>query len=414
MSILKKYKDFVNETLIIESLKPIHPPIGNISFNDNYAIVYEQPIGLETMYSHLNYILIDKGEEQRINCLIIETGDDKTELEYQAIKIPHSIKNYYFKTYSVIELNPILEKQSIELSKLYKSYEDIINTFLNKKNDIISILGTDNKKESIKILEYYINDYFKKHIINTFGFNSNKNIEGRIEQIIENLDTLLIREKVLTEEGIKLLNNLYNDIRKFSKSIKDIQKYKNDNSNNINNTKPVTILEPDKIDWKKLQQNYEDWEKGVIMAWGHTLYLSFYPVKDNISNKVDFNTLKKQFLNYYKNAEDDYDLTDWMSNGPPYLSGKALFDKNSLTEIFINIANKTKLKEELIVYRTAVTEQDGINSYTVAKDQYDMVKGEQRTYKLPKGYPVIFASRIADKNEVILNMSKSDLKKYKI
>jgi len=171
----------------------------------------------------------------------------------------------------------------------------------------------------------------------------------------------------------------------------------------------------EKLNFKSEQSKYEDWEKGVIMAWGHVLYLGYHNVKNSISKIVDMKETQRSFLEYYNEGRNDEDMQDWMSDEPPTLNhGYALFDKNRLSNIFSSIANKTKLKEPLIVHRSSDKEYEegDWNSYTTSADgDYE---GAKKSYKIPVGYPVIFASVLADNNEVILNISKSDQKKFQI
>jgi hypothetical protein len=156
------------------------------------------------------------------------------------------------------------------------------------------------------------------------------------------------------------------------------------------------------------QSSYLPWEKGLIMAWGHVLYLGYHDIPKSILKIVDEKTTKNKFEEYYYNAENDEDLQDWMTDEPPTMNkGFALFDKNRLSNMLSEIANKTKLKQPLTIYRYSDIDYDlGWNSYTtVETDQYD---GNKKTYTLPIGYPVIFASGIADNNEVIVNLAYSN------
>jgi hypothetical protein len=162
------------------------------------------------------------------------------------------------------------------------------------------------------------------------------------------------------------------------------------------------------IDQAIQQNKYEDWEKGVVKAWGHVLYLGYHDVPTKISKIVDEETTKEIFKDYYKNSDDDYDLQDWMSNNPPTMdNGFAVFDKDRLSRILSSIANKTKITEPLIIYRYEDTSYDtGWNSYTTNKDAG--YPGEKKSYTIPIGYPVIFADGIADNNEVIINLGSKE------
>ena len=164
------------------------------------------------------------------------------------------------------------------------------------------------------------------------------------------------------------------------------------------------------------QSKYEKWEKGVIKAWGQLLYLSYHNIPDTISKIVGEKTTKEIFAEYYEQADSDEDLQDWMSDEPPTMNnGFALFDKNRLSQMMATIANKTKLEEPLIAYRYDDTNyENGWNSYTTDINTA-IYAGKERTmatYILPVGYPVIFADGIADKDEVIINMSAQDKSKF--
>lgn len=173
------------------------------------------------------------------------------------------------------------------------------------------------------------------------------------------------------------------------------------------------------------QSKYEDWEKGIIMAWGHVLYLSFHDVPNKIQKIVSEQQTRDTFLEYYQEAGDDEDLQDWMADMPPTMNkGYAIYDKDRLSKMLSDIANKTKTKEPLTVYRVSSKEYDpGWNSYTTNKKLTDDYSGWKQPldghdnkvekYELPVGYPVIWADGIADKDEVILNLSTEDKKKFR-
>lgn len=100
-----------------------------------------------------------------------------------------------------------------------------------------------------------------------------------------------------------------------------------------------------------------------------------------------------------------------LSDGPPTLNkGMALFDKNRIDQVFTEIANKIKLTTPLTVYRSSDNEEDGWNSYTTKPGEYS---GTERKYLLPIGKNIINAHKIADNNEIILNLSKHELIDYK-
>jgi len=179
-------------------------------------------------------------------------------------------------------------------------------------------------------------------------------------------------------------------------------------------------------DFTQEQSKYEDWEKGIIMAWGHALFLAFHDVPDKIQKIVSVEQTKKSFLEYFNNAENDEDMQDWLSDVPPTMNnGWALYDKDRLSKMLSDIANKTKLTEPLKVYRVTSEDFDsGWASYTTNLSNTDVYSdwkqpldghdNKVESYELPIGYPVIFADGIADKDEVILNLSREDKKKYAI
>ena len=150
---------------------------------------------------------------------------------------------------------------------------------------------------------------------------------------------------------------------------------------------------------------YEIWELGVIKAWGHLLYLSYHDTPNKISNIVTYNETIQIFKEYFYESDDDEDLRDWMSDCPPMSNGIAIFDKNRLSEILSNIANKTKLKNEMIVYRYGKI-NSGWNSYLT--EESIAYSGQKHRFKLPKEFPIIFTFGYADKNEVIVNLSDKD------
>lgn len=153
---------------------------------------------------------------------------------------------------------------------------------------------------------------------------------------------------------------------------------------------------------------YEDWEMGVIKAWGHLLYIAFHHVPMELPEikLVSMEKFKEEFRNYLLNSDDDEDLQDWMAEEPPTYSrgGEALYDRKRMDEVLSRIANKTRIKEPLIIYRYSRTEREGWNSFTTS--QSIAYEGERRAYKLPEGTPVIFTGDLADKHEVIVNLTK--------
>jgi len=106
-------------------------------------------------------------------------------------------------------------------------------------------------------------------------------------------------------------------------------------------------------------------------------------------------------------------MQDWMSDEPPTMNkGRALFDKQRIETTFSNMATKTRLKEPLTIYRVSEEGHNtDWNSYTTDKDvalgHLDLgFDRSLQSYMLPAGYPVIFASGLADKYEVIVKIDK--------
>jgi hypothetical protein len=170
---------------------------------------------------------------------------------------------------------------------------------------------------------------------------------------------------------------------------------------------------------KKLQKKYNKEDTGFIIAWGGLLYLSYHNMKT--SGKTQSDSQIKDAMIELSNAEDgssEYeDLQDWLVDGG-YEDGIPLWNKKALEQYFINISKKTPAPIDFQVYRTSPSssgEQPGFNSYTTQPGTYHFSSGNTKTisYMIPKGTPVIFASNIADKNEIIWNPTSNDLKQYK-
>lgn len=170
------------------------------------------------------------------------------------------------------------------------------------------------------------------------------------------------------------------------------------------------------IDQSIYQQRYENWERGLIKAWGHLLYIAYHDLPENAPNMVEEMWAKREFVFYEKYSDTDEELRDWMSNTPPTMNGgQPAFDKNRISKFLTGIADKTKLEEPLVIYRYENTSYDqGWNSYTtnINDAKYGGEGISRSSYTLPKGYPVIFASGIADQDEVIVNLSSADKAKF--
>lgn len=172
----------------------------------------------------------------------------------------------------------------------------------------------------------------------------------------------------------------------------------------------------EQLEINKLQNKYEDWEKGLIKAWGGVLYLGYHNLPNTLNNLVDYNRFKQTMLEYFKESDDNEDMQDWMSDTPPTLDkGKySLFDKNRIDKAFTEIANKTIITEELTIYRTSDNYLPEWNSYTLRNDNsYAYKNSSTISYKLPIGFPVIFADGIADNDEVIVKLTEQNMSDFK-
>ena len=172
---------------------------------------------------------------------------------------------------------------------------------------------------------------------------------------------------------------------------------------------------------RSMQRRYEEWERGLIKAWGHVLYLGYHDVPEYIGDKVDERTFREVFLDYYLHGDEDEDMQDWMSDGPPTMNrGRALFDKNRIDGAFSEMSSRTKLLEPLTVYRASESGMPADwNSYSTNKEiaMGHLGVGHDRqleSYVLPVGYGVVFASGLADKDEVIVKIAESDRVKFRV
>lgn len=166
---------------------------------------------------------------------------------------------------------------------------------------------------------------------------------------------------------------------------------------------------------RHLVKKYEIWERGVIKAWGDILYLDYHALPKS-GKTQSFEQLKRDFVEFFhtKSGTDEYDdLMEWLQEGGSR-NGIPLFNKKIMDSILDSIAKKTPAPFDIIVYRTSIKEQPGVNSYTIYKDGYEHHGGVEKSYLIPKGTPIIFAGIDADPGEIIWNASSSQLKQYKI
>lgn len=167
-----------------------------------------------------------------------------------------------------------------------------------------------------------------------------------------------------------------------------------------------------------LVKKYEKWERGVIKAWGSTLYIDYHSMPKGWYKTQPLNQLKNDFLKFFKTDIDSTkgeDLSEWLADGGKR-NGVPLFNKMIMDKIFKDIAEKTPAPFDFTIYRTSKKEESGVNSYTVNKGAYSNWQsgGVERAYLIPKGTPVIFAGVDADNGEIIWNPTKAELKKYRV
>jgi hypothetical protein len=170
------------------------------------------------------------------------------------------------------------------------------------------------------------------------------------------------------------------------------------------------------IDWNSYIKEYDSFDKGLIKAWGEVLYLDIHKLPDTISKIVSHDEYEEYFKDF-NNAEygdDEYDdMVDHLSDLPPTINGGiALFDKNRIYNSLDKISKKTRLKDEIIVYRMTDKKDDGHEewkSYTAGDPKkYGSKVDNTIAYKLSSGYPVIFAHGLADNDELIININPHD------
>ena len=61
---------------------------------------------------------------------------------------------------------------------------------------------------------------------------------------------------------------------------------------NIYNMKYIKLFEH----FNKAYKPYDEWELGLIKAWGHVLFLGYHNITENIDKKVDINLFKETFV----------------------------------------------------------------------------------------------------------------------
>ena len=176
------------------------------------------------------------------------------------------------------------------------------------------------------------------------------------------------------------------------------------------------LKEVDQSIQTKMAKKYQDWERGVIKAWGSIFYLDYHSMPRG-GKTQSMDQLKKDFALVFKtdvNSDKFEELDNWIQEYGNR-GGVPLFNKKVMDDIFMSIAKKTPAPFDFIIYRTTDKEQDGVNSYTTEKGAYaNQANGSEKAYLIPKGTPVIFADSDADNNEIIWMPTKAQLKKFRI
>jgi len=165
------------------------------------------------------------------------------------------------------------------------------------------------------------------------------------------------------------------------------------------------------IPWESYQTRYEDWEKGVILAWGGLLHLGYHDLPENGNWAPRYKLIDefKQAWNHRDDEEWFEDWQDWITDMPPrFKDGTILFDKRILTLTFKKIAAKSPVKEPIFIHRGVDDKAHfgGWNSWSAiapSSNYYD--RQHFVSYKILPGAEVIFGHGIADDYEVIANIT---------
>lgn len=116
---------------------------------------------------------------------------------------------------------------------------------------------------------------------------------------------------------------------------------------------------------------YSSSDRGFIKAWGDTLYLGYHdlPLEGATQSREQVMLDMEELDSVPENGDEWEEILDWLVDGGSR-SGVPLWNKTTLTQFYKEIAEKSPLKEDLIVYRTSEKELPGLNSYTVDKGAY--------------------------------------------
>lgn len=167
-----------------------------------------------------------------------------------------------------------------------------------------------------------------------------------------------------------------------------------------------------------VNMRYSSSDRGFIKAWGDTLYLGYHdlPLRSRTQSREQVMLDMEELDRVPENGDEWEEILDWLVDGGSR-NKIPLWNKTTLTQFYKEIAEKSPLKEDLIVYRTSEEELPGLNSYTVDKGAYlnwHVDNSIERAYKIPKGETIIYASGLADEGEMIWAPTVDQLKEYKI
>lgn len=180
-------------------------------------------------------------------------------------------------------------------------------------------------------------------------------------------------------------------------------------------------------EWKKFNEssNREEqnalstYQKGLIIAWGQLLYLEAHNLPETVDKIAYDDVASKDYVeetfsdlySAYVNDDEDAmeDINEWITSGATINKGTPVLSRSW---IFGELDKMTvPLTEDTIVYRTTDKILPGYSSYTLNDSPY---YDNLTHYKfiLPKGFRVVKTYGMADKDELIINLSDDDINKY--